>query len=56
MANIAKTATSIKVDARLVDEARRILRSKSKTEAVRTALREIVALKRFKKTDEKVCR
>ena len=39
---------SIRLDARLADEAARILGVKSRTEAVRVALREIVALKRFK--------
>jgi Arc/MetJ family transcription regulator len=40
--------TSIRLDARLADEAANILGVKSRTEAVRVALREIVALKRFK--------
>jgi len=40
--------SSIRVDADLADEAKKILGVKSRTEAVRVALREIVALKRFK--------
>ena len=41
--------TSIRLDTRLADEAARLLGVKSRTEAVHVALREIVALKRFKK-------
>jgi Arc/MetJ family transcription regulator len=40
--------TSIRLDKRLADEAAEVLGVKSRTEAVHTALREIVALKRFK--------
>jgi len=40
--------TTIRVNARLADEAMKILNVKSRTEAVRAALREIVALKRSK--------
>jgi Arc/MetJ family transcription regulator len=40
--------TSIRLDTELADEAVKILGAKSRTEAVHTALREIVALKRFK--------
>jgi Arc/MetJ family transcription regulator len=40
--------TSIRLDAHLADEAKRVLGAKSRTEAVHVALREIVALKRFK--------
>jgi hypothetical protein len=40
--------TSIRLDTRLADEAAKILGVKSRTEAVHIALREIVALKRFK--------
>lgn len=40
--------TSIKLDKRLVDEAAKLLGAKSRTEAVHLALREIVALERFK--------
>jgi len=45
--------TSIRLDTRLVDEAARILRAKSRTDAVHTALREIVALRGFKKLTKK---
>jgi Arc/MetJ family transcription regulator len=41
--------TSISVNKRLVDEAAKVLGVKSRTEAVHAALREVVALKRFKK-------
>jgi Arc/MetJ family transcription regulator len=40
--------TSIRLDLELADEAVRILGAKSRTEAVHVALREIVALHRFK--------
>jgi len=40
--------TSIRLDTDLADEAAKILGVKSRTEAVHVALREIVALKRFK--------
>jgi Arc/MetJ family transcription regulator len=42
------TMTSIRLDTQLADEAARVLGVKSRTEAVHVALREIVALKRFK--------
>ena len=42
------TLTSIRLDTHLADEAAKILGVKSRTEAVHVALREIVALKRFK--------
>jgi Arc/MetJ family transcription regulator len=42
------TMTSIRLDTSLADEAAKILGAKSRTEAVHVALREIVALKRFK--------
>ena len=42
------TMTSIRLDTRLADEAKKLLGVKSRTEAVHVALREIVALKRFK--------
>jgi Arc/MetJ family transcription regulator len=42
------TMTSIRLDTHLADEAARVLGVKSRTEAVHVALREIVALKRFK--------
>ena len=40
--------TSIRLDTKLADEAKRLLGAKSRTEAVHVALRELVALKRFK--------
>jgi Arc/MetJ family transcription regulator len=40
--------TSIRLDTRLADEAVKALGVKSRTEAVHVALREIVALKKFK--------
>ena len=43
------TMTSIRLDTHLADEAAKVLGVKSRTEAVHSALREIVALKRFKK-------
>ena len=43
------TLTSIRLDTRLADEAKEILGVKSRTAAVHTALREIVALARFKR-------
>jgi Arc/MetJ family transcription regulator len=45
---MAVTMTSICLDARLADEAVKALGAKSRAEAVHIALREIVALKRFK--------
>ncbi len=42
------TTTSIRLDTDLADEAKKVLRVKSRTEAVHGALREIVALKRIK--------
>jgi Arc/MetJ family transcription regulator len=42
------TMTSIRLDIQLADEAVKVLGAKSRTEAVHVALREIVALKRFK--------
>jgi Arc/MetJ family transcription regulator len=44
---MAVTMTSIRLDTDLADEAAKILGTKSRTEAVHVALREIVALKRF---------
>lgn len=43
------TMTSIRLDTRLADEAVKVLGVKSRTEAVHMALREILALKRFKR-------
>jgi Arc/MetJ family transcription regulator len=45
---MAVTLTSIRLDTHLADEAAEILGVKSRTEAIHVALREIVALKRFK--------
>ncbi|OPY03278.1 MAG: hypothetical protein A4E61_01151 [Syntrophorhabdus sp. PtaB.Bin184] len=45
---MAKAMTSIRLDTQLADEAARVLGVKSRTEAVHIALREIVALKKFK--------
>jgi Arc/MetJ family transcription regulator len=50
---VAVRITSIRLDTRLADEAAKILGVKSRTEAVHIALREIVALKRFKKLMKK---
>ena len=41
--------TTMRLDTRLADEAVRVLGVKSRTAAVHTALREIVALQRFKR-------
>lgn len=46
---MAVAMTSIRLDTRLADEAAKVLGVKSRTAAVHQALREIVALKRFKK-------
>jgi len=46
---MALSITSIRLDKRLADEAAEVLGVKSRTEAIHAALREIVALKRFKK-------
>lgn len=45
---MAGTLTSIRLDTQLADEAARVLGVKTRTEAVHIALREVVALKRFK--------
>ena len=45
---MAFTMTSIRLDTHLADEAKKVLRVKSRTEAIHTALREVVALQRFK--------
>ena len=45
---MAGTLTSIRLDTHLADEAVKVLGVKTRTEAVHVALREIVALKRFK--------
>ena len=46
---MAATMTSIRLDTHLADEAAHILGVKSRTEAVHLALREIVAIKKFKR-------
>ncbi len=46
--SMAVTMTSIRLDTHLADEAAKVLGVKTRTEAVHVALREIVALKRFK--------
>ncbi len=46
---MANVMTSIRLDTRLADDAAEILGVKSRTEAVHTALREIVALKKFQR-------
>lgn len=50
---MAVIMTSIRLDTQLADEAVKILGVKSRTDAVHTALREIVALRRFKKLMKK---
>jgi Arc/MetJ family transcription regulator len=46
---MAKVMTSIRLDTHLADEAAKILGVKNRTEAVHIALKEIVALNKFKK-------
>jgi Arc/MetJ family transcription regulator len=41
--------TSIRLDTKLADEATKLLGAKSRTEAVHTALRELVATEKFKR-------
>jgi Arc/MetJ family transcription regulator len=50
---VAITMTSIRLDTDLADEAVKVLKAKSRTDAVHIALREVVALKRFKKLMKK---
>lgn len=45
---MAANTTSIRLDAHLVDEAKKLLGMKSRKEAVHMALREIVGVRRFK--------
>ena len=45
---MATAMTSIRLDIRLADEAAKVLGAKNRTEAVHAALREVVALKKFK--------
>jgi Arc/MetJ family transcription regulator len=51
--SMAVTMTSIRLDTDLADEAVKVLKAKSRTDAVHIALREIVGLKRFKKLMKK---
>jgi Arc/MetJ family transcription regulator len=46
--NMAVTMTTIRLDSDLADEAVKLLGAKSRTDAIHIALREIVALKKFK--------
>ena len=50
---MAVSMTSIRLDTQLADEAVKVLGAKSRTDAIHIALREIVALKRFKKLMKK---
>lgn len=50
---MAGTLTSIRLDTKLADEAKRALGAKSRTEAVHIALKEVVRLNRFKKLMKK---
>jgi Arc/MetJ family transcription regulator len=50
---MASTLTSIRLDTKLADRAKRALGVKTRTEAVHIALEEIVKLKAFNKTMEK---
>ncbi len=50
---MAVTMTSIRLDTELADEAVKMLGVKSRTEAVHMALREVVALRRFKRLMKK---
>jgi len=50
---MAIAMTSIRLDTDLADEAKKVLGVKSRTEAVHIALREIVALRRFKQLMKK---
>jgi len=47
------TITSIRLDKHLADDAAKMLGVRSRTEAVHVALREVVALKRFKRLMKK---
>lgn len=46
---VATTMTSIRLDTKLADEAVEVLGAKSRTEAVHIALKEIVAMEKFKR-------
>ncbi len=45
---MAATLTSIKLDKELADEAARLIGANSRTDAIHTALRELVSAHRFK--------
>jgi len=47
------TLTSIRLDKKLADEAKRALGVKTRTEAVHIALKQVAKLKAFKKTMER---
>src|SRR5207248_835753 len=47
--DMAVTMTSIRLDTALADEAKKLLRVKTRTEAIHAALRELVALNRTKR-------
>jgi Arc/MetJ family transcription regulator len=51
--HMATAKTSIRLDMKLADEAAKVLGVKTRTEAIHLALREIVALQRFKKLMKK---
>jgi len=50
---MARTMTRIRLDAKLADEAARVLGAKSRREAVYAALREIVGVRNFKRLTKK---
>ena len=50
---MSNSLTTIRLNKQLADEAARVLGVKSRTEAIHVALREVVALKRFKKLMKK---
>jgi Arc/MetJ family transcription regulator len=45
---MAVSMTSIRLDTKLADEAAKVLGAKNRTDAVHRALKEVVALKKFK--------
>ncbi len=49
----ATKMTSIRLDTKLADEAANVLGAKSRSEAIHIALKEVVALKKFKKLTSK---
>jgi Arc/MetJ family transcription regulator len=50
---MANAITTIRLNTKLADEAVKVLKVKSRTEAVHMALEEIVALRRFKRLMKK---